>query len=373
MSDPRITNTPITPISASAGNFDDVVIDQANHRLYAADRNKGIDVFDISMPSARFVQSISLPAAPNGLALASDLDRLYAGTSDGTVQVLDINPTSPTSGKLLPPIQTTGKEVDLLDYSASRHELYASNGPEGTLAIIDTNKNAISGTVKLGYALEQPRYNSVDGMLYVTSPDADALFKIDPTTAAIKSKNGLGGCQPVGLAINSRADQALVACANWTLARDLRTGATKVFTQASRGDVMRYDSAADRFLVASPSTSTVAIFGGSPIAYISSVVTGGGGKAADYDETNRLVYSTDLRPNSVGMAAFQIPDGAPKLSSLMSLAPLAALLPLIVLVLLIVGRQADPIRRPEPLLTREEAKRARLDRHRAHDPGQGPA
>lgn len=73
------------------------------------------------------------------------------------------------------------------------------------------------------------------------------------------------------------------------------------------------------------------------------------------------------------MAAFQIPDGAPKLSSLMSLAPLAALLPLIVLVLLIVGRQADPIRRPEPLLTREEAKRARLDRHRAHDPGQGTA
>ena len=115
---------------------------------------------------------------------------------------------------------------------------------------------------------------------------------------------------------------------------------------------------------------TLAIFGGSPIAYIASVVTGAGGKAADYDETNRLVYTTDLRPNRVGLAAFPIPDGAPTLSSLMSLAPLAALLPLVVLVLFIVGRQADPVRRPEPLLTREEAKRARLEHKGAHDTGQ---
>jgi len=373
VSDVRIANIPIAPTASGAGNFDDLVIDQSGHRLYAADRDRGIDVFDISTPNARFVQAITLPSAPNGLALAPDLGRLYAGTSDGSVQVLDINPTSSTAGKLLPQIQTSGKEVDLLDYSPSRHELYASNGPEGTLAIIDTSKNAVTVQVKVGYALEQPRFNPADGMLYVTSPDADALFAIDPVTKAIKSKNALGGCQPIGLAINSRADQAVIACANWTLGWDLRDSTAHTFNQASRGDVVRYDQAADRFLVASPgqiNTSTVAIFGGSPIAYISSVVTGAGGKAADYDETNRLVYTTDLRPNRVGLAAFPIPDGAPTLSSLMSLAPLAALLPLVVLVLFIVGRQADPVRRPEPLLTREEAKRARLEHKGAHDTGQ---
>jgi len=177
----QITNTSLTPTSATAGNFDDLVIDQANHRLYAADRDRGIDVFDISTPTATFVQSIPLPALPNGLALAPDLGRLYAGGSDGSVQVLDV-----TTGKLLPQIQTSGKEVDLLDYSASRHELYASNGPEGKLAIIDTNKNAITGSIDVGHALEQPRFNPADGLLYVTSPDADALFKIDPATAAIR-------------------------------------------------------------------------------------------------------------------------------------------------------------------------------------------
>ena len=364
----RITNTPITPTGASAGNFDDLVIDQAGHRLYVADRDRGIDVFDISTPAATFVQSITLPASPNGLALAPDLGRLYAGTSDGSVQVLDL-----TTQKLLPQIQTAGKEVDLLDYSATRHEIYASNGPDGTLAIIDANTNAITGTVKAGYALEQPRFDLADGMLYVTSPDADALFKIDPATAAVSSKTALSGCQPIGLAINPRSNQALIACASVTMAWDLRTGTNQTFNQAFHGDVVRYDPAVDRFFVAlpgNPSTSTVAVFGGSPIAYIASVVTGAGGKAADYDETNRLVYTTDLRPNQVGVAAFQVPDGKPPLSSLLSLLPLAVLLPLIVLVLVIVGRQADPIKRPEPQLTREQAKRARLDHKRAHDAGQ---
>jgi len=368
----RIINTPLYP-AASAGNFDDIQIDQANHRLYAADRDHGIDVFDITTPYTKFVASINVPAPPNGLAIAPDLGRLYAGTADGSVQVLDINPSSPTTGTVIAAIQTGGKEVDLLDYSATRHELYASNGPDGTLAIIDTTKNAISGTVKVGFPLEQPRFNPADGMLYVTSPGADALFEIDPASATVKSKNTLGLCQPIGLAINPRANQAMIACKNWTLAWNFRTSTAQGFNQASHGDVVRYDAAADRFLVASPghiNTSTVAFFGGSPIAYISSVTTGSGGRAADYDDTNGLVYTTDMRSNQVGVVAFQIPDGAVALSSLLSLAPLALLLPLIVLVLFIVGRQADPIKRPEPLLTREEAKRARRERERAHDTGQ---
>jgi len=361
----QFTTTPITPASTSPGNFDDVEIDQANHRLYAADRDRGIDVFDISNPIAKFVQSITLPSEPNGLAIAPDLGRLYAGTADGSVQVLDINPASPTAGKLLAAVQTGGKEADLLDYSASRHELYASNGADGTVAIIDANKSAVTSKVKVGFALEQPRFNSADGMLYVTSPDADALFQIDLTTLKIKKRSTLGGCQPTGLAIDPRSNQALIACTYSTVAWDLRSASGQNLTQAAGGDVISYDARADRFFVASPgktSKGTVAIFGGNPIAFISSVVTGAGANAAAYDETNGLIYTTDFRPNRVGVVAFGIPDGAPTISSLLSLAPLAALLPVIVVVLFIVGRQADPIKRPEPILTLAEAKRARANR-----------
>jgi len=168
----------------------------------------------------------------------------------------------------------------------------------------------------------------------------------------------------------------MIACKNWTISWDLRTGTAQTFNQASHADLVSYDAKADRFLVATPgtlATSSVAVFGGNPIAYISSVFTGAESNAAVYDETNSLVYTTDFRPHKVGLESFQIPDGTPALSSLLSLAPLALLLPLIVLVLIAVGRQADPIRRPEPLLTRADAKRARLERlerERAHDAGQ---
>jgi DNA-binding beta-propeller fold protein YncE len=373
---PKLTNTPVTPSGASAGNFDAIEIDQASHRLYAADRDRGIDVFDISTARARFVQAITLPSSPSGLVIAPDLGRLYAGTANGSVEVVDINPTSPTTGTVVAEVVTGGKEVDLLEYSAARHELYASNGPEGTIANIDAKTNTLIRQIKVGNALEQPRFNPADGMLYVTSPDADALFQIDPATGTTKNKSTLGACQPIGLAINPKTEQALIACKDWTISWDLRSSTAQTFNQASHADLVTYDSKADRYFVATPGafvTSSVAIFGGNPIAYISTVVTGAGGKAAAYDETNNLVYTTDLRPNKVGLESFAIPDGTPALGSLLSLAPLAALLPVIVLVLIVVGRQADPIRRPEPLLTRADAKRARLERQereRAHDPGQ---
>jgi DNA-binding beta-propeller fold protein YncE len=370
---PQITSTRITPVTASTGSFDALEIDQANHRVYAADRDRGVDVFDITTGRAKFLTAITLPSSPNGLAIAPDLGRLYAGTANGMVEVLDINPTSPTTGKVVAEVVTAGKEVDLLDYSASRHEVYASSGPDGTIASIDTKTNAIVKQITIGNPLEQPRFNSADGMLYVTAPDADALIRIDPSTGAVKDRTTLGHCKPIGLAINPKTDQAVIACDNWTISWDFRTSTAQTFNQASHGDVVSYDAKADRYLVATPGPTTrsaVAIFGGNPIAYVSSVFTGAGGKAAVYDDTNNVVYTTDLRPNHVGLVSFIIPDATPTLSSLLTLAPLAALLPLVVLVLIIVGRQADPIRRPEPLLTREQAKRARLERKRSHDPSQ---
>lgn len=382
---PKITNTPITPVTSGTGNFDAVEIDQANHRVYVADRDRGVDVFDITTSHAKFLTSINLPSSPNGLAIAPDLGRLYAGTANGMVEVLDINPTSPTTGKVIAEVVTGGKEVDLLDYSASRHALYASNGADGTIASIDTNTNKVLKQIKIGTPLEQPRFNAADGMLYVTAPDADALFQVDPSTGTIKNKTTLGNCTPVGLAINPRLNQGLIACNNWTIGWDFRTSTATTFNQAAHADIVSYDAKADRYLVATPgpiTSSAVTIFGGQPIAYISSVFTGAGGNASVYDDTNNAVYTTDVRPNRVGLVSFAIPEATPTLSSLLTLAPLAALLPLIVLVLIIVGRQADPIRRPEPLLTRAEAKQARLERagraqgasslkgERPHDPSQ---
>jgi hypothetical protein len=191
-------------------------------------------------------------------------------------------------------------------------------------------------------------------MLYVTSPDAGALFRIDPKTGKIKDKMALAGCLPTGLAINPKSDQALIACTTNVMSLDLRTGKSESFGQVAGGDVVSYSAKGDRFLVASPQKmrdSAIAIFGGDPIAYVTSVVTDAHGKSAAYDETNDVIYTPDIRPNKAGLSSFRTPAGNSSLPSLLpSLGIFLLLLVAIGIVFFFVGRAADPIRRPEPVV-----------------------
>jgi hypothetical protein len=358
----KIANTPVPGITSQNPSMDAIEIDQAGHRLYAADRsNQGVDVFDISAGSATYLHTIAMPAGPNGLALAPDLSRLFVGVDNGSVVFVDINASSRTFNQVINEVKTGAKSADLLDYSATRHVVYASNGVEGTITSIDASSGEVKGQFKVGFALEQPRFNPADGMLYVTSPDAGALFRLDPNDGTVKKKQTLGGCQPMGLAINPKSNQALISCSKTVLSYDLRHDKSEQFSQQPGGDIVSYDAKVDRFFVGAPfkpSQGAVAIFGGTPIAYITTVVTGAGGKSAAYDEAGDIVYTPDTRPNKAGLASFKMPAGGPgEMPPLSTLIPFGVLLAVIVLFFAIVGRNADPIRRPEPAPSRVRQNR----------------
>jgi WD40 repeat protein len=345
-----------SPISTTAtdqsGSFDVIDIDQANHLLYAADRDRGVDVFDASTVPARYVKSIDVTDSPNGLAIAPDLGRLFVGLAGGAVAIVDIKPGSPKVDSVVNTVSTGGKIVDLLDYSPSNQMLFASNGADGTITTVDASTGVVMAHIKVGSAVEQPRFNPADGMLYATSPDADALFKIDPRAGVVKHKAGLGGCNPTGLAINPRSDQALIACGRWVLSMDLRGGQSKTFNEVGGGDVVSYDPTVGEFFVAAPRElprSVVGIFGGNPIDYVSEVETGSFGNSAAYDETNGVVYTTDVLPGKVGLVGFRPPAGGLDLSAMLpSLVPLGVIAAVLALFMYIVGRGADPILRPAP-------------------------
>jgi len=342
-------------MAGKAASFDVVEIDQAAQRLYAADRtDQGIDIFDTSVAPARYLKTIALSASPSGLAVAPDLQRVFAGTGNGSVAVVDTDPASATADKVVKVVPTGGKYADLIDYSPALHMVFASNGDGGSIATIDATTGVVKSHFAIGHPLEQPRFNPADGMLYVTSPDADALFMVDPGKGVIKSTIKLDKCVPYGLAINPKLDQALIACRNFVMRQNLRnTPDVEAFGQVSRGDVVSYDAAADRFLVAAPSpaaASAVGIFGGNPIAYLTSVTTGAGGNSAAYDEANHLVYTPDIRSGKAGLAGFEPPRaGIDVISQLPSLGVLALVLAVVTLLLLWVGRWADPVHRPAPV------------------------
>jgi DNA-binding beta-propeller fold protein YncE len=354
----HVTGTPIPSLSGKAASFDDVEIDQAAHRLYVADRtNSGVDVFDISTPAATFVKTIHLSAAPSGLAVAPDLGQLFAGLASGSVAVVDTQ-----TDVVVAEIKTGAKSVDLLDYSPAAQLILAGSPADQVVTAISTATGKVLSTAKIGKAVEQPRYDAATKTAYVSVPDLDALVKFDPMTGAINGQVKLGGCLPRGLAIDAAAGTAMVACSRSAMSVDLASGQTQVFNRATDGDVVSYDAAIDRFLIATP--QIVFMFGGSPIGTISSAVVPAG-KAAVYDETNDLVYIADPRSGTAGLAAFKMEgtrQTAPLVGFVTSVWPIAAFVVVLCAFMLVFARQADPIRRRQPAAAGEPVPVSRASR-----------
>jgi DNA-binding beta-propeller fold protein YncE len=347
-----IANTRVPSIAGQNASFDNVEIDQVAHRLYATDRtNRGVDVFDISKAKARYLKTIAMGSAPNGLALAPDIGHLFVGTASGTVTVVDTSTEA-----IVDQVVTGGSGADLVDYAASRQRLYVSNASDGTITSIDSTTDKVKARFVIGsYQLEQPRFNPGDGMVYVTSPTADSLFRVDPNDGLTKHIFSLNGCQPLGLAINPTSEAALMVCKTFVMSLDLTTGKSQKFSQVLGGDVVNYDAKVDQFFVGSPhitKPSVVGIFGGTPIAYYSSVSTDAHGNSATYDETNNIVYTPNLLPNKAGVSSFTLPDRPqmlpPWLSTLTTFGFYGALIVGLGLLVLFISRSADPARRPLP-------------------------
>ena len=346
---PIAVNQVRIPTLPNAGSFDAIDINQQTHRLYVADRtDSGVDVIDLTSSPATYTHTIALGSSPNGLVYAPDLKRVFVGLADGSLAIIDENE------KVIKQVPAGGKTVDLIDYSASTHEIFAGVADD-TIARIDAVTWKVKNLIKVtgSSGLEQPRYNPVDSTLYVTSPGVNLMFALDPVTGARKASVDLGNCSPKGMAINTKLDQALVVCRTWVQRINLRnTSDQQPFAQVEGGDIVNYFPASDRFLVAMPDAipSGVGVLGGNPIRFIATTRTQSHGNSAALDEASQIVYAPDTRPGTVGLVAFAIPTQEPGFSIDTSAAiEIGVILSVVALVVVMIGRGGDPVNRPEPL------------------------
>jgi DNA-binding beta-propeller fold protein YncE len=282
----------------AAGSFDGVVADPNTHRLYMADRTaQGIDVVDISSTTPRFMATVNLGTMPNGLALAPDQNRLFAAVDGGKVAVIDTG-----SGQVVNTVDVKASTVDLLDYSPRTQLVYAGTGDGGEVVTID----ATTYKVRLRFAAKapvgQPRYDPADGMLYVTTPKSNSLVQINPATGNITRTYVIPKCGPAGVAINPTRQLAMLSCGSSVGLLNLQTGAQTVTRAVQGGDIVSYDAAADRFVLASPhggSDSAVGVFSGNG-DFIGSVAAAPKAHAAAFDTAHGLVYA----PGNKGLMSF---------------------------------------------------------------------
>ena len=69
-------------------------------------------------------------------------------------------------------------------------KLYAANNRgEAFVSVIGATKNEIIKKIdSLGGGLEQPRYNLIDGMMYLTGADENVLYQFDPVKDVLVAK-----------------------------------------------------------------------------------------------------------------------------------------------------------------------------------------
>jgi DNA-binding beta-propeller fold protein YncE len=307
----------IPPVEGKTLSVDILEVDQSTHLMYVADRTAhGVDVFDVRTPSAKYLTTIPTGADPNGVTVAKNVNKLFVGAADSTVVIIDIDPASMHYDTVIARLSTGGKKrADEMDYDPVDMKLYAANSDDGIVVAVDAVQNKIiKKFTDMGEGLEQPRYNPADQMMYMTSSDQNVLFQFDPKKDVLVKKFPVGvACAPNGLAINPKTGQALLGCsdkqAGHTIVWDLnasKVGAT--ISEVWAGDAVFYSAKDNIFLFAAANRPTGAILGvftgGPNVRFVGGAPTYVGSHAVAYDETNRVAYTQDQRPNSARLLAF---------------------------------------------------------------------
>jgi hypothetical protein len=261
---PGPLNNPVSVIGAIAvppflSSIDIMWVDQLRGRLYIADRsNAGIDIIDAvnSTYVGRIPGFIAKTAGglgnagPNGVLVTPD-NHLWAGDSDSTLQVVDLNRTPPQITQSILIGQSADGRADELAYDPFERVILIANDfstpPRVTFVSADSYK--ILGQILFPDAdgMEQPVWDTQLHSFIINVPGKVAYEAvIDPVgmkvtkTLPIPDCPAFGGPGVNGLALGPLQRLLVSACGNAYIMSATDGSVTKI-TQAGGGDEVWYN------------------------------------------------------------------------------------------------------------------------------------
>lgn len=304
----------IPPIQGKTGSFDIMEIDQAAHLMYVGDRvSNGVDIFDVSTPAARYLQTVSAGSGVNGVLIAKGVNKLFATTNDSRILIIDLSRRT-----VIADLNTGGKgRTDEMGYDPNVKKVYAVNDKDRFVTVVDAVRNTIIKKIdNLPDGMELPIYNPVDGMMYLSVSDDNLVLQFDTVKDVLVQKWPVGvPCEPHGMAINPKTNQALLGCGNakppMTVLWDVKAGkVTTTFNQLGGGDMAIYSAKANLFFFAAhkfPPGAVIGIFTGSPVRWVGNIPTARGSHSVAYDETNHVIYTGNQQERMGGLMSFWLP------------------------------------------------------------------
>ena len=184
----QITVPNWTTTGATQASFDTFSFNPLTRIMYFGDRvNHGATAIDTV--SNKYLGTIQPPGCDkisgcaSGVLVLPDLQKLVVTDRGSMVFVYDLRVPLPTGPVALP--LPSGKAPDELDYDPINHRVYIGNTTAPYfVTVVDAVAGTILGQIPLATSPEQPRFNPVDGLVYVNSGDGHIMYVVDPNQGA---------------------------------------------------------------------------------------------------------------------------------------------------------------------------------------------
>ena len=155
-----------------AGKMDHLVVDSKGQRLFLANKvNNTLDIVDLK--AGKLIKQVSGQAGVQGIAYASDLDRVYVALGTGGF----CNIFDGKDYKLLKTVKFTD-DADNVRYNAKTGRVYVAHA-ENALGVIDAKTFDIKADIKLPGSAEAFQLETGRPRLYLNVPSTSEIVVID--------------------------------------------------------------------------------------------------------------------------------------------------------------------------------------------------
>ena len=254
----------------SAASFDELGFNRVTGVMYIADStNHGATAIDTKTWS--YIGTIVPPGCattnvatckPSSAQVAPDLQKLVLTTRDTNLYIYDLR----APGQAPVTITVPGSAPDEMDYDPINQRMYIGNtNAPFSILVVDVAKGTLLGQIPFPFSIEKPRFNPLDGFMYVNSPTAGLLLEVDPAAGpfgavfdALKQPGAVGDCAN-GVDIDPTTDYAFMGCSTGQQATiDLRTGAILATYPFTGADVGAFDAHNRRWYMGADNRNTAA-------------------------------------------------------------------------------------------------------------------
>ena len=268
------------------GNWDYIVPDPPNHRLFIARQNR---VMVVDEGNGALLGEVTGIQGAHGTAIAPATGHGFATSgNDQSVVMFDLK-TFKALGRI-----PAAEDADAILFDSASNRVFTLNGDAHSSTVIEPQAGKLITNIPLG---GKPEYgvSAGDGKVYANLTDTSEVVEIDAKTASVSRRWSTAPCkQPVAMAIDTVHHRLFSGCRSGVMAvSDYQAGKIVATVPIGTGvDGAGFDAASGNAFASNADGTLTVIHQDSPDQYrvVESVPTPVGSRNMGLDPTNHRLF-----------------------------------------------------------------------------------